>query len=185
MQRLGFFGGCFNPPTIAHYKLALKAVEVADLDKLYFVPMGDYYYKEELVASEDRFQMLKIMVQNETKLDVSRIQMDQKKELQAIDTFRLIQQKYYNSQKFFIMGSDNFEKIVFWKCAKELLNSYQYIVLNRGNFESNKVLTIDFDNNLKNISSSLVREKIQNGDSIKDLVTKDVEKYILEKGLYK
>ena len=64
MQRLGFFGGCFNPPTIAHYELALKAIDIANLDKLYFEPMGDYYKKEELISSEYRFEMLKEMVKN-------------------------------------------------------------------------------------------------------------------------
>ena len=29
--KIGFFGGCFNPPTIAHIELAKKAIEVANL----------------------------------------------------------------------------------------------------------------------------------------------------------
>ena len=46
MIKLGFFGGCFNPPTIAHLEIALKAIEIEKLDKVYFVPMGDYYKKD-------------------------------------------------------------------------------------------------------------------------------------------
>lgn len=185
MQRLGFFGGCFNPPTIAHYKLALKAIDEANLDKVYFVPMGDFYKKEKLIAAEYRFQMLKIMIKNNSKLDVSKIQMDQRRELQAIDTFRLIQKEFYDSENFFIMGSDNFEKMNNWTSADELFNYYNYIIFNRKNFKSSKFLTIDIDENLKNISSSLVRSKIQNDDSVDDLITKEVKKYILEKNLYK
>ena len=185
MQRLGFFGGCFNPPTIAHLELALKAIEVAKLDKLYFVPMGDYYKKESLISSKNRYEMLKIMVAGNSKLDVSTIQMNQKKDLQAIDTFRLIQKEFSGSENFYIMGSDNFEKMHTWKNSEELKKLYNYIILSRDNFKSDDVIVVDSVKSLKGISSSLVRQKIALGESISNLVTKEVEKYILEKGLYK
>ena len=185
MQRLGFFGGCFNPPTIAHYQLALKAIEIANLDKLYFVPMGDYYKKESLIPSINRYEMLEFMVAGNPKLDVSAIQINQKKDLQAIDTFRLIQKEFSENEIFYIMGSDNFEKIDTWKDSEELINSYNYIILSRNNFKANNVIVVDSIDSLKKISSSLVREKIALGESISNLVTKEVEKYILEKGLYK
>lgn len=187
MQRLGFFGGCFNPPTVAHLELALKAVEVAKLDKVYFVPMGDYYKKDGLLPAEYRFQMLKIMVEENPKLEVSRIQMDQKKELHAIDTFKLIEEEFKSSKNFFIMGSDNFEKIYQWKNAEELLTSYEYIVFNRGNFnnEAKNVIEIDDTNSFKEISSTLVRKKNSKGENVENLVTKKVKNYILQNGLYK
>lgn len=185
MQRLGFFGGCFNPPTIAHYELALKAIDIANLDKLYFVPMGDYYKKEELISSEYRFEMLKEMVKNSSKLEVSRIQMDQKKPLKAIDTFRLIQEEFKHSENFFIMGSDNFEKINSWESSDELLKSYNYIVLSRGGFTNDNVIIVQSIDFLEEISSSLVRRRIATESNINGLVTKEVEKYILEKKLYK
>lgn len=185
MQRLGFFGGCFNPPTIAHFELALKALDVAKLDKIYFVPMGDYYKKEGLISAEERFEMLHQMVKDEARLDVSRIQMDQKRNLKAIDTFKLINQEFKNSKNFFIMGSDNYDDIKNWKDAEELLASYDYIVLSRRKFDNSNVISVDSSNYLQSISSSLIREKILNEESIENLVTKNVEKYILEKKLYK
>ena len=185
MEKIVFFGGCFNPPTIAHYELALKALKCAKLDKIYFVPMGDCYKKDGLAPAEDRFQMLKVMTNKNDKLDISRIQMDQKRKLQAIDTFRLINKEFCNSKNFFIMGSDNFEKISTWKDAKELLTSYEYIVLSRGNFKEENVIIIEDKISLKKISSSLVRNKILNNENIEKLVTKEVEKYILENKLYK
>jgi nicotinic acid mononucleotide adenylyltransferase len=67
------------------------------------------------------------------------------------------------------MGSDNFEKIKFWKNSEELLKNYQYIILKRDN----------------NISSSIVREKIKNNEPVEQFIVKDVERYILDKKLYK
>ena len=54
-------------------EIALKAIEIEKLDKVYFVPMGDYYKKEGLLPAEERYNMLKIMVEEYPKLDVSRI----------------------------------------------------------------------------------------------------------------
>ncbi len=47
-KKIGFFGGCFNPVTIAHINLIKKAIEECSLDEVYFVPMNDYYKKSRL-----------------------------------------------------------------------------------------------------------------------------------------
>ncbi len=59
-MRIGFFGGCFNPPTNAHINLAKKALKECNLDKVIFVTVGDFYDKKELVPGKDRYNMLKI-----------------------------------------------------------------------------------------------------------------------------
>ena len=63
-QRYGFFGGCFNPVTNAHIKLASQVVEKYSLDKLVFVPMGDKYQKPNLASEQTRYEMLKIAIKN-------------------------------------------------------------------------------------------------------------------------
>ncbi len=59
-MKIGFFGGCFNPPTNAHINLAIKVLKESNLDKLIFVPVGDFYQKQDLVSEEHRYNMLKI-----------------------------------------------------------------------------------------------------------------------------
>jgi len=59
-MKIGFFGGSFNPPTKAHIELAQKVIEKYVLDKVIFVPMGDFYVKEGLASSKDRLNMLKL-----------------------------------------------------------------------------------------------------------------------------
>ena len=169
MENIGFFGGCFNPPTIAHIQLIEKAIKEYNLDKVYFVPMGDLYKKEELIPAFHRVNMLKIATTGNLKLDILLTSVNSEKELQAIDTFRIIQKEFSKTNNFFIMGSDNFEKIKFWKNSEELLNNYQYIILKRDN----------------TISSSIVRQRIKNNEKIDNLILKDVEQYILDNRLYK
>ena len=54
MKKYGFYGGCFNPPTLAHIELAQNAIKKYKLDKLFIVPVGKHYKKENLLSSYEK-----------------------------------------------------------------------------------------------------------------------------------
>ena len=171
MSRLGFFGGSFNPITIAHINLVLEAMEQNKLDKVYFVTMNDKYPKKGLLPIEHRKEMINLVISdNPNKFDM--FLLDNKKEYKAIDSFEIIDNEFKNDERFFIMGSDNYENIKYWK-DYEKLQKYNFIVLDR-------------ENNLKtkDISSSLVRTYIKDKKNISNLVSDKIEKYIENNNLY-
>ena len=171
-NRVGFFGGCFNPVTKAHIELIKKAIEQEKLSKVYFVPMGDLYQKKDLIPLEHRIKMLELAFENDEKMEILNIS-NNKQKMHAIDTFELIDRKFPDCKKFFIMGSDNYQKISEWKKAEKLMQNYQYIILDRENAKT------------KEISSSKVREKIKQKEEIESFVPKQVIEYIRQKNLYK
>jgi len=191
-MRIGFFGGSFNPPTIAHIDLAKLAIEKCNLDKLYFVPVNDKYKKNGLISFSDRKEMLKIATKNESKIYVSDIEEKIEKQIYAIDIFEIIKEKYSDDEIYFIMGMDNFKKISSWK-EYEKLKKYKYIVFERN--ESDESLEININDvkeaifilskNTNKISSSKVRRLIQENGNLSEFIDKDVEKYIINKNLYK
>lgn len=170
-KRIGFFGGCFNPVTSVHIDLIKEVINKENLSKVYFVPMGDLYQKQDLISLEDRKNMLKLAFDNNDKFDILDISNKDKKTY-AIDTFRKIDEIFPEDERFFIMGTDNFNKMSTWKNQEELKN-YKYILLDRKK------------ENTKDISSTLVRNKIKNGESLEGLVPEQVIKYIKENDLYK
>ena len=141
-MKIGFFGGSFNPPTNGHINLAKKAISECNLDKVIFVPMGDLYEKKNLVSAKHRFNMLKIacLSDNVNNFEVSDLEIKEKKRLFAIEAFRIIEKKYPEAEKFFIMGADNFINILNWKESEELLNKYKYIVFERENIDIKKFI---------------------------------------------
>ena len=171
MEKIGFFGGCFNPVTNAHLDSIKKIIEEKNLKKVYFVPMGDLYSKKDLIPLKHRIEMLKLAFQNDKRLDILDIS-NKTQRTTAIDTFQIIDEKFPNFQRFFIMGSDNYKKMSSWKDF-ENLKKYNYIILDREN------------GNTKDISSSLVRERILNNRKIDDLVPKTIIEYINKNNLYK
>lgn len=171
MEKIGFFGGCFNPPTNIHIELANNLVKTKKLDKVIFVPVNDSYIKSGLISAEHRLNMIKLAIKDNNKLEVDDIETKENKKLFAVDAFELINQKYSkNYEVYFIMGSDNFEKMSKWKDYNKI--KYQkYIVIKR-------------DENV--ISSTKIREMIAKNDSeAQKYLSREVYKYIEQNKLYK
>ena len=169
MQKVGFFGGCFNPPTNTHINLANNLIKEGKLDKVIFVPVGDYYQKQDLVPAIHRYNMLKIACKNFENLEVEDIASIHQEKLFAKDTFKLIYEKYKNNEEiYFIMGSDNFQKMPTWKNYEEIKDKYKYLVLDR----------------TQDISSTVIRNKLQNGEYVAEYINPKVLEYIEENRLY-
>lgn len=196
MKRYGFFGGSFNPPTIAHERLAEEIAEKFKLDKVYFVPVGNYYKKIDLIDENKRFDMLK-SIRND-KIDVLDIELNSKKKLLAIDAFELINDNFSSSENYFILGGDNLEKLPNWENATKCLNN-NIIAIQRGKkldniiagnklLEENRNKIFEFNaNKLYNYSSTEVRKAIKNDDieTLNKMLNKKVYFYIEENNLYK
>ena len=194
-MKIGFFGGCFNPPTIAHVALAQKALYEAKLDKVIFMPIGDFYKKKELAPARDRYNMLKIAIEGLNNIEVSDLELGIKENIYAIDAFKLIKKNYPNDDIYFIMGADNFVNIINWKDGKKLIENYKYIVIDRKSIDiedyvnkylqhfRDKIIIIK-NEEFRNLSSSEFRENKKNGKNNSCIVQNNVLKYIEEKELY-
>lgn len=170
-MKIGFFGGSFNPPTMAHTHLAKLARERLNLDKIVFVPIGDFYSKKDLVPIDLRIKMLEIICEKENKkenkFEVSDIEKNFKEKKYAIDIFKIIEEEYKDHDFYFLMGADNFSKIPKWKDYDKLKN-YKYIVFERNesieNIDLNKFKNVYLINTdfTKDISSTAIRNNVKN-----------------------
>ena len=99
MEKIGFFGGCFNPPTNIHIELANNLVKTKKLDKVIFVPVNDSYIKNGLISAEHRLNMIKLAIKDNNKLEVDDIEIKEDKKLFAVDAFELINQNILKNAK--------------------------------------------------------------------------------------
>lgn len=196
MKKYGFFGGSFNPPTIAHEIIAKEIAKEFNLDKVYFVPVGDFYNKKDLIDERKRFEMLNLIT--DSNIDVLDIELKAKKSLQTIDAFNLINNKFNLSKNYFILGGDNLEKLHNWENAEKCLNS-NIIAIKRGKkiediIENNKLLKLNKErifiyntNKLSNYSSTEVRNAIKNNNKeiLKEMLNEKVYSYVEKNMLYK
>lgn len=199
MKKYGFFGGSFNPVTNAHLNIAKLVQEKYNLDKVVFVPMGDHYPKLELAKEEHRYEMLKIATRKEEKLEVSNIELNLPNSLTMLQAFEKIQKQYREIKPYFIIGSDNLNKLVGLSDFEILATNYEFIVIGRNNiniqekFSLNPILerfkahfNILEDNPYENISATSARNALKNGNSsdISNIISCEVEEYIRKNKIY-
>lgn len=157
------------------------------MDKIYFVPVGNYYEKSSLIEAKHRYNMLKLAI--EDKMDVEKIAIESKVKLYAIDTFELLKEKYNKDDIFFIMGSDNFRKMPTWKNYEKLKTNYNIIVIERERKKirnENQKNIIEFiPEKLAEIDSTQIREMFKNNEkNVKKYLNPKVYKYIQKNNLY-
>lgn len=187
-MKIGFFGGCFNPPSNIHINIAKTVLKEFSLDKLIFVPVGNYYEKNEIIDEKHRYNMLKLATQNENNLEVENITLNSEKKLFAIDTFSLILDKYSQDEIFFIMGSDNFRNMPHWKEYETLLKKHNFIIIERERKTirkiENKNILYYIPEKLQDIDSTKIRELIKKSRDVSNLLDTKVYEYVKTNNLY-
>lgn len=189
-MKIGIFGGSFNPPHKKHEDIAYKLIEKEYLDKVIFVPVGDFYPKKNLAQFKDRLEMLKLIT-NE-KIMCSDIGSDEnyKYTYQLLDYFK----NKYQEDLYFICGMDNLIEFDTWNEYEYILKNYKLLVVNRNNKDKYKVLKkyLNYINNIiitdieeDNISSSLIRKEMNNDVFLKENLNSKVYKYIRDFQIYK
>ena len=192
------FGGCFNPPLNSHFSLAEQLLnEYKQVEKIIFMPVNSKYQKADLIANEHRYQMLKLVCDNNNKFEVSRIEIEEEKPLYTIETLRKIQEQYPEYEIAFIMGSDNLKQLEKWRKADELVKEFKMYILERDKddvekiiqaskfLKQNKTAFMKAKSNItSNLSSTFVREKLKEGKSIRYLTPDEVMSYIIKNNLY-
>ena len=195
---IAVFGGSFNPPINSHVLLAKQILEKCkQIEKVIFVPVSTKYKKEELVEDKHRFNMLKIICDKESKMEVSDIELTSDVQLYTIQTLDAFKQKYIDKDIYFIMGTDNLKELETWSEAERMLKEYKIIVLERENdnlyelIENSKFLK-KYKNSLIKIqginriflSSTMIRDKIKNGENVEQYMPKKILEYIKKNKLY-
>ena len=195
---IAIFGGSFNPPINSHVFLAKQILDkFQKIEKLIFVPVSTKYQKQELIEDKYRYNMLKIICDKEERIEVSDIEMTTDKQLYTIQTLDIFKEKYKENDIYFVMGTDNLKEIEMWKESERLLKNYKIIVLEREddkleNIIKNSKLLRKYKNSLIKIdgidkiflSSTMIRNRIKNGENVEEFIDEEVLRYIKENKLY-
>lgn len=141
--------------------------------------------------------MLKIAICKYDNLEVSNIELNQEKNLTTLEAFNMIEQKYPNVQKFYIMGADNVNKMILSSDFETLVKNYKYIIIERDTVNSKELIRSNNElrkneqnftimENIKHTetSSTKAREELQKDNRASDVIDKNVLDYIRINELY-
>lgn len=185
MDRIGVFGGRFDPPHIAHMIHAMLVKEIFDFKRLLFIPSAAPPHKTVHASFEDRVKMLSLAIEGKMEFDVSLIEKEEMLSY-TVDTLTSIKKKHSDTALYLIVGRDEYDALDTWKNPERIMDLAELIVLPRNGVGKNKInKNAQFpDLPLINISSSMIRERIRNGKSARYMLPSKVEEYILKKNIY-
>lgn len=194
-RHLGIFGGSFNPPHVAHLIIAETIREQFSLDQVLWIP--NYIPPHKATAGKDdalhRLRMVELAIDGHPHFSASTIEIDRKGKSYTLDTLHTLQEANPNTQYHLIIGGDSLRDFMSWHKPLKIIASAPLIVYDRPHIQTDtpelpanlkkRVLTASAP--LLDISSTEIRKRVAQGQSIRYLVPGAVQHYIKQHNLYK
>ena len=136
MERIGIYGGSFNPPHIGHIQAAKQAVEVLNLDKLLVIPAGIAPHKDmpdNTPTPRHRLDMLRLTLADCPEIEVSDLEVNREGPSYTWETIQHLKEMYPEACLILFMGTDMFLSIDSWKNPEFILENATLGVFYRGN----------------------------------------------------
>jgi nicotinate-nucleotide adenylyltransferase len=201
MSKIGIMGGTFDPIHNGHIVLGKQALKEYNLDKIWFMPTGHPPHKKDhkVTDASYRFQMVKLAIEGQEEFVCSDFELLLGGTTYTAKTLFLLHEKFPEHTFYFIIGADSLFEIEKWYEPKKVLSQAIILAADREYEEADKsigaqiaYLTAHYNADIRrlhcremDISSSEIRELVEEGESISDYVPEVVEEYIIRHRLYK
>ena len=132
-ERVGLFGGTFNPIHSGHLKAAEIVQKKFLLNKILFIPSNIPPHKgsAEIASPFHRLKMVELALHSYSRFVPCSIEVDAKGRSYSIITLNRIKKLYPEALIFFILGVDAFMEIDTWKDYEQVLEQCFFVVINR------------------------------------------------------
>jgi nicotinate-nucleotide adenylyltransferase len=214
-QRLGLFGGTFNPIHYGHLRAAEEVVETLGLGQIWFIPAALPPHKSpsDVTSFEVRLAMTRLAVGRHPRLAVSDVEGRRPGKSYTIDTLHHFREELGPQGELnFILGMDSMLEIATWKDYRELFTLSHFVVLDRPGYDRDRLGEVliqqvhpDFQPlpvgegfqhpsgyrvlvlgaTLMDISATRIRDLVRAGRSIRYLLPERVRRFILKNNLYR
>jgi nicotinate-nucleotide adenylyltransferase len=195
-RSIGILGGTFNPPHRGHLALARHARVELGLERVLLMPAYSAPHKgdEDDPGPRRRLEMCRLAVGEEPGLEACGLEIERGGPSYTVDTLRAIKQSDPQAELTFIVGADMARTLPAWREPQALVELAGLAVAEREDAGREDVLralvplsadVAFLKMPLVEISSSIVRERVHEGESIDELVEPAVAEYIAAHGLYR
>ncbi len=198
-DRIGIFGGTFDPPHLGHLILASEARAQLNLTRLLFVltPTPPHKLNQIISSLDDRFTMLKLALEDEPAFELSTTEMERPGPHYTLDTLELLQKKYPNADLILLLGGDSLRDLPTWHRPTDLVAACRQIGVIRRPGDAVELSALEkqipgitdkvqfVDAPLLEIASREIRRRVSNGLPFRYYLRPAVYDYVVEHGLYK
>jgi len=190
-ERLGVFGGTFDPPHVGHLVSAINVRHELGLDRVLLVVNNLPWQKagsRAISPAEDRYAMVEAAVADVDGLEASRLELDAGGPSYTADTLAVLLAEDPTRELFVILGADAAAGLPTWERFDEVRDNATVVVVERPGTDPSptpegwrwawvEVPGIE-------VSSTDLRSRAVDGRPLDYLVTHEVVDWIHEHGLY-
>ncbi len=199
MKRIGILGGTFNPPHCGHLSIAEDLLVEFQLDGILLLPVGIPPHKRDMniASNEHRLEMLRLMTAHDPRLTVSDMEMKRDGYTYTVDTLTELRETQEDCRCYYIIGTDTLFNLTTWKRFEEVFQLTHFLCVPRPGDDAKDILDKIEELHQKfgavihlaksmgpDISSTMIREKRKNNESLAGLVPAAVEEYMKQYGIF-
>ena len=195
MERIGIYGGSFNPPHVGHIGAAQAAIAELRLDRMLLMPAFQSPDKQKPeIDPAHRLQMLRLAA--EPGMEVSDLEISRGGISYTVQTLEQLHKEHPDAELVLCMGSDMFLNLQKWKDPQRIMELAEIAVFQRGDkgektgieqqkqlLESTGARITAVANPVVTIASSDLRRLLAFGCG-ECFLHPDVYAYIQDNGLY-
>lgn len=211
MKVIGLLGGTFNPVHFGHLRMAQELAETLELNEVRFIPSANPPHKTSPIASaEHRAQMVRLAIEDNPLFQLDKRELARSGASYTIDTLMSLREELgADTRLVLFMGTDAFRQIDKWH-RWHLLLDYCHIAIVQRPHAIREPLSKSLEAYLAahyseqnqdlqdipagcitmqpitalDISSTAIRQRLQQGLSLRYLMPEKVIDYLLENALY-
>ena len=181
-NKIGLFGGTFDPPHMGHLEVAKCVLRSKQIDAVWLLPCWKHAFGKDPTSFYHRASMCYLLIRNEPNIyvctDEAKIQ-----STYSIDILKIIQDTNPNKSFRLILGIDNYCRMNEWKLKDKILELAPPIWVERPGIKNIPESTIKC---FSNTSSTEIKQKIElEGHLCNIPLSIEVKKYIAKNSLYK
>jgi nicotinate-nucleotide adenylyltransferase len=195
---LGILGGTFDPPHLAHLRIAEEAREILGLSRILFIPAGEPWQKADRPVTPGRLRvaMLQRAIAGNPAFELDTREVDRGGPSYTVDTMEALAAGGGPADPWFILSSEALAGFATWREPDRILALARLCVVPRGDVPATAVAAfrarfrvaedrlVVLDHPRLAISSTDIRARVRAGRSIRYLVPDAVATLIAEYALY-
>lgn len=197
-ERIGIFGGTFDPPHLGHLILACEARAQLNLTRLLWVltPTPPHKLNQLISSIADRLAMLKLALADEPAFELSTTEMERPGPHYTLDTLQLLTDKNPGADLILLLGGDSLRDLPTWHRPADLAAACRQIGVIRRPGDSVELSALErqipgitdkvqfVDAPLLEIASREIRRRASSGLPFRYYLLPSVYDYVVAHRLY-
>ena len=133
MERIGLFGGSFDPVHLGHLLVAQAAREELALEQLFFIPAAQSPFKPDAqpAPARERLRLLRLALASKAWCEIDDQEISRGGVSYTIDTVRDYARRFPEARVCYLIGADHLPQLPQWRAAQELANLVEFVVIPR------------------------------------------------------